>query len=98
MKVTYEIENGKKIKVKTYVDGRVYKYDENGNEVYRRDNEDEEEWLEYDSEGHMIHIEDGTGWQLWREFDAKGNMIAEWDNIGRQVWFAEDYEQRRVCL
>ena len=97
MKVTYEIENGKKIKVKTYVDGSVFKYDENGNEIYRRDNDDNEEYKEYDSNGHMIHLEDGTGWQLWREYDSKGNMIAEWDNIGRQVWFAEDYEQRRVC-
>ena len=97
MKVTYEIENGKKVKVKIYVDGRVYKYDENGNEIYRKDTDDNEDWKEYDSNGHMIHLEDGTGWQLWREFDANGNMIAEWDNIGRQVWFAEDYEQRRVC-
>ena len=32
MKVTYEIENGKKLKVKTYVDGSVYKYDENNKE------------------------------------------------------------------
>ena len=43
MKVTYEIENGKNVKVKTYVDGRVYKYDEKGNEIYRRDNDDNEE-------------------------------------------------------
>ena len=97
MKVTYEIENGKKIKVKTYVDGTVSKYDENGNEIYHLYTDDEEEYKEYDSDGHMIHLEDGTGWQLWREFDSKGNMIAEYDNIGRQVWFAEDYEQRRVC-
>ena len=98
MKVTYEIENGRKVKVKTYVDGTVIKYDEKGNEIYRKYSyDDEEEWKEYDSNGHMIHLEDGTGWELWREFDAKGNMIAEYDNIGRQVWFAEDYEQRRVC-
>ena len=29
MKITYEIENGKNVKVMTYADGRVYKYDEN---------------------------------------------------------------------
>ena len=34
MKVTYEIENEKKVKVKTYADGRVYKYDEKGNKIY----------------------------------------------------------------
>ena len=33
MKVIYEMENGKKVKVKTYVDGSVYKHDENGNEI-----------------------------------------------------------------
>ena len=97
MKVTYEIEDGKKVKVKTYADGSVIKYDEKGNEIYHLYTDDEEEWKEYDSEGHMIHLDDGTGWQLWREFDSKGNMIAEWDNIGRQVWFAEDYDKRRVC-
>ena len=96
MKVTYEIENGKRVKVKTYVDGSVIKYDEKGNEIYHLYTDDEEEYKEYDSDGHMIHLEDGTGWQLWREFDSKGNMIAEWDNI-RHAWFAEDYEQRRVC-
>ena len=44
MKVTYEIENGKKIKVKTYVDGSVFKYDENGNEIYFKDNKGKEKW------------------------------------------------------
>ena len=34
MKVTYKIENGKKVKVKTYADGSVYKYDKNGNNIY----------------------------------------------------------------
>ena len=39
MKVTYEIEDGKKVKVKTYADGTVFKYDENNNENYQQGSE-----------------------------------------------------------
>ena len=55
MKVTYEIEDGKKVKVKTYVDGRVYKYDEKGNKIYLKDSDGYEMWWEYDANGNMIH-------------------------------------------
>ena len=44
MKVTYEIENGKKVKVKTYADGTVKKYDKNGNKIYFRNSKGYEEW------------------------------------------------------
>ena len=45
MKVTYEIENGKKVKVETFANGNVYKYDTNGNCIHYKDNEGFEQWL-----------------------------------------------------
>ena len=64
MKVTYEIENGKKVKVKTYADGRVYNYDEKGNKIYYKDSFGSERWDEYDANGYMIHewANDGYEW------------------------------------
>ena len=45
MKVTYEIENGKKVKVITYDNVSVYKYDANGNEIHSWDNRGFEYWF-----------------------------------------------------
>ena len=47
MKVTYEIENGKKVKVESYDNGSVYKYDENGNEIYHKYSFGDEYWSKY---------------------------------------------------
>ena len=81
MKVTYEIENGKKVKVKTYVDGSVFKYDENDNEIYKKDNSiGIEWWTEYDAIGRCIHRWDNGGYEEWREFDKKNNIIHFKDN------------------
>ena len=60
MKVTYEIENEKKVKVKTYADGRVYKYDEKGNEIYIKDSDGYERWYEYNSNGKVIHYKNSN--------------------------------------
>ena len=75
MKVTYEIENGKKIKVKTYDNGSVYKYDANGNEIYFKNFAGYEEWYEYDANGRVIHYKDSKGYEDWYKYDANGNMI-----------------------
>ena len=61
MKVTYEIENGNKVKVKTYVDGTVFKFDKKGNLIYYKVNDGFEEWCEYDAEGTCIHYKDTRG-------------------------------------
>ena len=68
MKVTYEIENGKKVKVKTWDDGTVYKFDEDCNEIYHKDNEGKEEWCEYDTNGKLIYHKSNRGF----EWFAKG--------------------------
>ena len=68
MKVTYEIENGKKIKVKTYVDGTVYKYAKNGNEIYRKYYSGLEEWREYDINRHCIHFKANNGIEWFDEY------------------------------
>ena len=68
MKITYEIENGKKVKVETYVDGTVFKYDENGNEIYHKRNTGLEYWYEYDSNGKLIHYKDTKGREWFDEY------------------------------
>ena len=87
MKVTYEIENEKKVKVKTYVDGTVFKYDENGNEIYHNDTDGNEDWKEYNSNGKVIHYKNNNGREDWYEYDSNGNKIHSWDNQGFEYWY-----------
>ena len=94
MKVTYEMENGKKVKVKTYVDGSVYKYDENGNEIYHKDNDGYECWKEYDANGNKIHYKNRNGCEKW--WDSNGNCIHIRNNDGEE-WFCDDYKERKSC-
>lgn len=96
MTITYEIENGKKVNVKTYDDGEEAKYDERGNVIYFKDIFGYEGWFEYDERGNVIHLKDNKGREWWREYDDRGNVIHEKNNKGRE-WFAKDYEQRKVC-
>ena len=63
MKVTYEIENGKKVKVKTYDNVSVYKYDSNGNEIHYKDNRGYEDWSEYDAKGNKIYYKNKIGYE-----------------------------------
>ena len=53
MNVTYEIENGEKVKVMTCDNGSVYKYDVNGNVIYYKNSDGVEYW--YDANGNKIH-------------------------------------------
>ena len=65
MKVTYEIENGKMVKVESWDDGDVSKYDENGNEIHYKNTDGFEEWYEYDSNGKIIHSWNNRGVKEW---------------------------------
>ena len=82
MKITYEIENGKKIKVKTYDNGSVYKYDANGNVIYYKNSDGDEAWSEYDKNGNMIHFKNSDGYEQWFEYDTNGNCIYFKDSDG----------------
>ena len=86
MKVTYEIENGKKVKIKTYVDGTVFKYDENNKEIYYKGSDGYEMWFDHDSNGHCIHFKDNDGEEEWRKYDSKGRMIYLKVNDGFEEW------------
>ena len=90
-KVTYEIENGKKVKVKTYDDGSVYKYDEKDNEIYYKDN-DSEVWKDYDANGNIIHWKrgDDDGDETWSEYDENGNLIHWKRNDDYELWYEYD--------
>ena len=46
MNVTYEIENGEKVKVMTCDNGSVYKYDVNGNVIHYKNSDGDEAWRE----------------------------------------------------
>ena len=71
MKVTYEIENGNKVRVKTYADGRVYKYDEKRNLIYYKDSFGSECWDEYDENGNHIHHKSiGSEYENWCEHES----------------------------
>ena len=93
MKVTYEIENGKMGKVMTDAYW-VKKFDENGNEIYFKDNDGYEEW--YDSNGNMNHSRCNNGYEYWAEYDSKGKEIHTWDTDGYE-WFCDDYKARKAC-
>ena len=85
MNVTYEIENGEKVKVMTCDNGSVYKYDVNGNVIYYKNSDGDEAWSEYDKNGRMIHFKNSDGVEYW--YDANGNKIHSWDNHGFEYWY-----------
>ena len=82
MKITYEIENGKNVKVMTYADGRVYKYDENGKLIHTWNTDGYEQWYEYNSNGRIIHYKYSNGFEHWKEYDTNGKLIHFKDNRG----------------
>lgn len=63
MKITYEIENGKNVKVMTYADGRVYKYDKNGKLIHTCNTDGYETWSEYNSNGRKIYFKNKIGYE-----------------------------------
>ena len=73
------MENGKKVKVKTYADGDVRKYDKNGNEIYIKDSNGYERWYEYNSNGKVTHYKNSNGREHWHEYDSNGKEI-HWKN------------------
>ena len=87
MKITYEIENGKNVKVKTYVDGRVKKFDKNGNEIYFKSSDGYEFWHEYDENGNCIHFKNSDGYEQWFEYDTNENCIHCKDTDGIEYWY-----------
>ena len=96
MKVTYEIENGKKVKVKTYADGTVFKYDENNNEIYYKGCDGYEMWGEYNINRHCVHFKDNYGEEEWRKYDPKGRMIYLKVNDGFEEWC--EYATDGTCI
>ena len=82
MNVTYEIENGEKVKVMTCDNGSVYKYDVNGNVIHLKDSDGDESWSEYDKNGNMIHFKNSDGYEQWFEYDTNGNCIHFKDSDG----------------
>lgn len=98
MKVTYEIENGKKIKVKTYANGTVKKYDEKGNMIYFNAYSIglHEGWYEYDSKGHCIHHNSTSGLEQWHEYDSNGNEIHFKSNRGIEWWCEYDADGKLI--
>ena len=45
----------------------------NGKEVYEKDSNNTERWVEYDSRGNVIHKKISDGREFWYEYDSNGN-------------------------
>ena len=89
-KVTYKIENGKKVKVETFANGNVYKYDTNGRLLHYKHSDGYEKRYEYDANGNMVHYKDSDGYEKWKEYDSNGNEIHYKDNDGYEKWCKYD--------
>lgn len=98
VKITYETENEKKVKVDTYADGTVNKYDENGNRIYHKDSDGYEEWYEYDANGRLIHFKNSNGREKWWEYNSNGKLIHSKKNTGYEGWREYDSNGRMIHL
>jgi len=92
--VAIQLEDGRSI----YAERNIYeyKYDSNGNNIYRKD-KDGEIWLDYDKNGNMIHFQrtskeektlfsflTGDFRELYVEYDSNGKMkmsLDDWNNV-----------------
>ena len=62
----------------------------NGKEVYEKDSNNTERWVEYDSRGNVIHLKESTGAEVWKEYDSNGNVIHKKISDGREFWYEYD--------
>ena len=95
MKVTYEIENGKNVKVMTDTYW-VKKFDENGNKIYFNDNNGYEEWYEYDANNNMVHEKCSNGFECWYEYDSNNHKIYFKNNSGWEKWWEYDSKGNEI--
>ena len=64
MKTTFKIING-----------NLYEYDSNGNEIHFKNSNGYEWWYDYDSNGKLIHYKNSNGYETW--YDSNGNKITK---------------------
>ena len=76
MKTTFKIING-----------NLYEYDSNGNEIHYKNSNGYEWWSEYDINGKLIHFKNSTGCEEWYEYDSNGNEIHFKDSDGYERWY-----------
>lgn len=67
----------------------IEKFDDNGNLVYSKDNENTERWLEYDDNGRIIYLKKvgcyskpSNGVEFWYEYDSNGRLISSKSSWG----------------
>ena len=71
---------------------RSYEYDENGNEIHRKDSTGYEQWYDYDENGNEIHWKDSDGNEKSSEYDENGNKIHYKDSDGCEESYEYTYE------
>ena len=64
MKTTFKIING-----------NLYEYDSNGNEIHYKNSNGYEYWYDYDSKGNLIHYKNSNRCETW--YDSNGNKITK---------------------
>ena len=92
MKISYEGN----VKVKTYVDGRIEKYDERGNLIYYKNSLfNVEEWHLYDENDNEIYGCDNRGSSWTSDYDENGNKTNH-TRTGGFEWWKEYNDQVKV--
>jgi len=76
MKTTFKIING-----------NLYEYDSNGNEIHYKNSDGFESWSKYDSHGKVIHFKNSDGYEYWYEYDGNGNEIHYKNSDGYERWY-----------
>ena len=76
MKTTFKIING-----------NLYEYDSNGNEIHYKNSNGYEWWSEFDINGKVIHYKNSTGYEIWREYDSNGNKTHYKYSNGDEFWY-----------
>ena len=69
------------------INGNLYEFDSNGNEIHFKTFTGFESWSEYDINGKEIHYKDSNGYEIWREFDSNGKEIHYKDSDGFEYWY-----------
>ena len=68
------------------IDGNLYEYDSNGNEIHYKNSNGYEWWSEYDINGKLIHFKNSTGCEEWYEYDSNGSKTHFKYSDGYEWW------------
>ena len=65
-----------------------YEYNSDGDVIYERNSNGDEEW--YDNSGNLIRYRNSDGFEAWSERHSNGYLSHYRDNKGNEYWFDEN--------